>query len=188
MPRGWRAMSEARPATTFAVRPASWEDDRDDCMMIRRRVFVEEQGVPEPEEMDEWDPVCRHALAFTAEGSLVGTGRLAPSGKIGRIAVLPQYRGSGAGTAIVMHLVNQATELGLPEVYLHAQADSVGFYERLGFRAEGPTFDEVGIPHRRMRGGKSQNDGRQAGIQRIEEHPLDARGVPGGSGRAGHPR
>jgi predicted GNAT family N-acyltransferase len=149
-------------------------------MGIRRRVFVEEQGVPESEEMDEWDPLCRHALVFTAAGSLVGTGRLAPSGKIGRIAVLPQYRGTGAGSAVVLHLVNQATELGLPEVYLHAQADSVGFYDRLGFRAEGPIFDEVGIPHRRMRRGITQNDEQRAGVQRVEEHPLNARGVPGG--------
>jgi predicted GNAT family N-acyltransferase len=175
-------MSEGPAAVTFTVRPASWQHDRDELMAVRVRVFVEEQGIPESEEMDEADPGCRHALAYSAGGDLAGTGRLAPSGKIGRIAVLPRYRHAGVGSAVVLHLVNQATELGLPQVYLHAQADSVGFYERLGFRAEGPIFDEVGIPHRRMRRGTMQEDGRQAGIQRIEEHPLDARGIPGGSG------
>jgi len=175
-------MSEAAPAAAISVRSATWQDDREDCMTVRRRVFVEEQGIPESEEMDEWDPVCRHALVFTAAGDLVGTGRLAPSGKIGRIAVLPQYRRAGVGSAVVVHLVNQATELGLRQVYLHAQADSVGFYERLGFRAEGPIFDEVGIPHRCMRRGTIQEDGSKAGLQRIEDHPLDARGVPGRGG------
>jgi predicted GNAT family N-acyltransferase len=162
------------------VLPATWQDDQHQLMSVRRRVFVEEQGIPESEEMDELDPSCRHALAFAAGGELAGTGRLAPSGKIGRIAVLPIYRHRGIGAAIVVHLVNQATELGLPQVYLHAQADSVGFYERLGFRAEGPIFDEVGIPHRRMRRGTTQDDGSKAGLQRIEDHPLDARGIQGG--------
>jgi predicted GNAT family N-acyltransferase len=151
-------------------------------MLVRCRVFVEEQGIPESEEMDHADPHCRHALACVAGGGIAGTGRLSPTGKIGRISVLPGYRGLGIGSAIVVHLVNQATELGLPQVYLHAQADSVGFYERLGFRAEGPIFDEVGIPHRRMCRGSTQKDGLQAGLQRIEEHPLDARGIPGGRG------
>lgn len=164
------------------VQAATWQDDREQLVSVRRRVFVEEQGIPESEELDEMDPGCRHALAFTATGDLAGTGRLAPSGKIGRIAVLSCYRRGGIGAAIVTHLVNQATELGLPQVYLHAQADSVGFYERLGFRAEGPVFDEVGIPHRRMRRGTTQENGRKAGFQRVEEHPLDARGIPGGGG------
>jgi predicted GNAT family N-acyltransferase len=168
-------MSELRSAASITVHPASWQDRREDLMSVRLRVFVHEQGIPESEEMDEADPACRHALAFAAGGELAGTGRLAPSGQIGRIAVLPRYRGGGIGAAIVLHLVNQATELGLPQVYLHAQADSVGFYERLGFRAEGPTFDEVGIPHRLMRRGTTKENGRQAGLQRIEEHPLDAR-------------
>jgi predicted GNAT family N-acyltransferase len=168
-------MSEAPPAASITVRTATWQDDRDELMFVRRRVFIEEQGIPESEEMDEADPGCRHALAYAADGELAGTGRLAPGGKIGRIAVLPQYRRAGVGSAIVVHLVNQATELGLAQVYLHAQADSVDFYGRLGFRAEGPLFDEVGIPHRCMRRGAVQKDGQQAGRDRDEEHPHDAR-------------
>jgi predicted GNAT family N-acyltransferase len=175
-------MSEPRAAAPVKVLAATWQDDQQQLMSVRRRVFVEEQGIPESEEMDDMDPSCRHALAYTNSGDLAGTGRLSPSGKIGRIAVLPACRRQGIGASIVVHLVNQATELGLPQVYLHAQADSVGFYERLGFLAEGPVFDEVGIPHRRMRRGTTHQDGRQSGIQRVEDHPLDARGIPGGGG------
>ncbi len=167
-------MSERPAPAQVQVLAATWLEDQDQLMSVRRRVFVEEQGIPESEEMDDMDPACRHALAYSATGDLAGTGRLAPSGKIGRIAVLPGYRRAGIGAAIVVHLVNQATELGLRQVYLHAQADSVGFYERLGFRAEGPVFDEVGIPHRRMRRGTTHEDGRQDGFQRVAEHSLDA--------------
>ena len=167
-------MSEGAPAARVTVRPATWQDDRGDLMLVRRAVFVVEQRIPESEEIDDSDPVCRHALAIAADGTVIGTGRLAPSGKIGRIAVLPAHRRQGIGAAVVRHLVNQATELGLGEVYLHAQADSVDFYGRLGFRAEGPIFDEVGIPHRRMRCGIGRTSGNQAGRHGHEEHPHDA--------------
>ena len=161
--------------------PATWQHDRDELMLVRRAVFVIEQGIAESEEIDEYDPLCRHVVV-RIDGRTVGTGRLAPSGKIGRIAVLPDHRGRGIGQAVVAHLVNQATELGLAQVYLHAQADSVGFYERLGFKGEGPVFDEVGIPHRRMRRGIEPQDGIAPGRQRNAEHPHDARGVSGDGG------
>jgi predicted GNAT family N-acyltransferase len=73
------------------------------------------------------------------------------------------------------HLVNQATESGFTSVYLHAQAVAAGFYERLGFRAVGPVFDEVGIPHVRMSLGIKRKDGHEAGRHGHEEHPLVAR-------------
>jgi len=168
-------MSDGPSAVSFAIVPASWQADRASIELVRRRVFIEEQGIPEAEEWDAADPTCRHALAVAGKRDVVGTGRLEPTGKIGRVAVLPQFRGAGVGGAIMGHLVNQATELGLTQVYLHAQATAIGFYERLGFRAEGPEFDEVGIPHRRMRQGIEQRDGQQAGRNGDSEHSHDAR-------------
>jgi predicted GNAT family N-acyltransferase len=157
------------------LRPASWREDRVAIERVRRRVFIEEQGVPEAEEWDAADPRAWHVLAETAKRDAVGTGRLEPTGKIGRVAVLPQYRGTGVGGAIVGYLVNQATELGFTRVYLHAQAAATGFYERLGFRADGPVFDEVGIPHVRMNLGIERNDEQQAGRHGHEEHSLLSR-------------
>jgi predicted GNAT family N-acyltransferase len=157
------------------LRPATWADDRNALQAVRRSVFIEEQAIPESEEWDDVDPVARHVLALTANRDAVGTGRLEPTGKIGRVAVLPQYRGSGVGSLIMGHLVNQATESGFTSVYLHAQAAAAGFYERLGFRAVGPVFDEVGIPHLRMSLGIKRKDGHEAGRHGHEEHPLDAR-------------
>jgi predicted GNAT family N-acyltransferase len=157
------------------LHPATWADDRDALQAVRRRVFIEEQAIPESEEWDDVDPVARHVLALTANRDAVGTGRLEPTGKIGRVAVLQQYRGSGVGSLIMGHLVNQATESGFTSVYLHAQAVAAGFYERLGFRAVGPVFDEVGIPHVRMSLGIKRKDGHEAGRHGHEEHPLVAR-------------
>jgi predicted GNAT family N-acyltransferase len=167
-------MSDRPDGNALELVEALWDRDRPALETVRRRVFIEEQGVPEAEEWDAADPVSRHVLAIAGKRDVVGTGRLEPTGKIGRVAVLPQYRGTGVGSALVGHLVNQATELGLTQVYLHAQATAVGFYERLGFRAEGPEFDEVGIPHRRMRRGIGREHEHESGRGGQPEHPDDA--------------
>jgi predicted GNAT family N-acyltransferase len=157
----------------IALTEASWQRDRALMERVRRAVFIEEQRVPEQEEWDDRDAVSRHVVALDAKRDAVGTGRLDPTGKIGRVAVLPQYRGSGVGADIVRHLVELAERLGLTEVHLNAQVDALGFYERLGFRAEGPEFGEVGIPHRRMRRRVGKADEQRSGQGRHDQHPVE---------------
>jgi predicted GNAT family N-acyltransferase len=67
------------------------------------------------------------------------------------MAVLRPWRGIGVGSAILRALIVAASELGIDEVYLHAQNRAVPFYDRFGFEAEGDEFMEAGIPHRLMR-------------------------------------
>jgi predicted GNAT family N-acyltransferase len=165
----------AVPRGSVLLVPATWQRDVERLKLVRRQVFVEEQSVPEAEEWDAADPTARHVLAVVDGRQPVGTGRLESCGKIGRVAVLREWRGSGIGAGIVRHLVNQATESGVESVYLHAQTAAAGFYRRLGFRAEGPEFDEVGIPHVRMLLGIERRDGNETGRHQHEEHPLDAR-------------
>ena len=116
---------------------------------VRRTVFVVEQGIPEHLEWDEHDATSVHALAVL-DGHAVGCGRLLPDGHIGRMAVLPQMRGRGVGAALLEALVGEAQRRGMGTLQLHAQLHAAGFYARAGFVAEGPVFDEVGIPHQRM--------------------------------------
>lgn len=144
--------------SSIAVLPASWQHDRERLQSVRRRVFIEEQGVKEEEEWDSVDPVSWHVLAIHENRDAVGTGRLEPDGKIGRVAVLSHFRGRGVGEAIMHCLVNHATDSGLEAIYLHAQTAAAGFYRRLGFRTDGSVFDEVGIPHVRMRMGVGRSD------------------------------
>jgi len=164
-------MTDTHAGTT--LEPARWQHDRPRIERVRRAVFIKEQGIPEHEEWDDSDPVCWHVLAVGPNRDVVGTGRLDPAGKIGRVAVLPQYRGTGVGAAIVSHLVRLAGKQGLAQVYLNAQTSALGFYERLGFRADGPEFDEVGIPHRRMRQRIGKTDEQQAGRDGNTEHPVE---------------
>lgn len=127
-----------------------WGTDRPALQKVRRAVFIVEQRVPESEEWDDDDPVSVHVLA-TLNREPVGTGRLNPAGKIGRIAVLAGMRDRGIGSAILRLLLREAHHRGLREPYLHAQLQAVPFYEKFGFRREGEVFDEAGIPHVRMK-------------------------------------
>jgi predicted GNAT family N-acyltransferase len=113
-------------------------------------VFVHEQNVPADLEWDGLDAGCLHALVEDADGTAIGTGRLAPDGKIGRMAVLAAHRGRGIGAAVLAHLIDAACAAGMPRVYLYSQVHALGFYARFGFVAEGPEFFEADIPHRAM--------------------------------------
>ncbi|MBM5811771.1 MAG: GNAT family N-acetyltransferase [Gammaproteobacteria bacterium] len=128
----------------------TWGTDRPELQHLRREVFVLEQGVPEELEWDDTDPVSVHVLA-TVNREPVGTGRLSPTGKIGRMAVKAGLRGRGVGSTILKLLLQEACRRSLHEVWLHAQLSAVSFYEKHGFRCEGEVFDEAGIPHRRMK-------------------------------------
>lgn len=165
------------PTRDYVAEPATWANDRVHIEHVRRTVFIEEQRIAERDEWDQVDPVAAHVLVFTravgAKRDAVGTGRLEPTGKIGRVAVLPQYRGSGAGVAVMRRLMDLAAARGFTEVYLNAQRSAAGFYERLGFRVDGPEFDEVGIPHVRMRRAVGKRDGQSAGPVGDAQHPLE---------------
>lgn len=121
-----------------------------DLRRVREAVFVREQGVPLEIELDALDPACTHVLARAADGAPIGTGRLAPTGKIGRMAVLPGWRGRGVGRALLRTLVDRAAAAGLGEVHLHAQVDAEPFYAAEGFLPVGDRFEEAGIVHQAM--------------------------------------
>ena len=114
---------------------------------IRRTVFIEEQQIPGDLEWDGLDGVCRHVLAFSGSGTVVGTGRLQSDGRIGRMAVLPAWRGRGAGSAILDKLTELAHRDGRRRVTLHAQLAVAGFYRKAGFIETGAVFMEAAIAH-----------------------------------------
>ena len=142
----------ARSALASGVRvsEASWATQGEALGAIRRKVFVEEQNVSEEEEWDGEDETSRHFLAEDATGAAIGTARLLPTGQIGRMAVLPHWRGLGIGAALLAAAVRAAREADYPSIFLHAQTHALGFYERAGFVPSGRVFVEADIEHRRM--------------------------------------
>jgi predicted GNAT family N-acyltransferase len=127
--------------------------DMDRAYAIRRRVFIEEQHVPEEIELDADDARAFHALATVGKDA-IGCGRMLDHGdgevKIGRMAVLPEFRGTGVGRDILRFLMYSARARGLHKAVLHAQLTAEGFYLKEGFTPIGDVFDEAGIAHRKM--------------------------------------
>jgi predicted GNAT family N-acyltransferase len=136
--------------TDYGIRLAVWAFDEPKLRMLRHTVFVLEQGVPERIEWDGIDKDCSHAIAEDSAGNVIGCGRLLPDGHIGRLSVLPDWRGRGVGTALLGRLIALATERGHGRVMANAQEHACSFYERNGFISVGDAFSEAGIVHRAM--------------------------------------
>jgi predicted GNAT family N-acyltransferase len=130
----------------FEVQRVSWEEARDTLRAIREQVFILEQGMPPELEIDGQDEAAYHFLG-SLDGVPVACGRLQATGKVSRISVLPVHRGRNFGRKVLDAIIAEAGRLGLPHLYLHAQAHAGGFYRKAGFVASGEVFDEAEIPH-----------------------------------------
>ncbi|MCP4110499.1 MAG: GNAT family N-acetyltransferase [Desulfobacteraceae bacterium] len=127
----------------------SWDEYKDDLFSIRQTVFIEEQNVPEEEEIDEFDPISVHVLAKTGD-QYIGTGRVLPDGHIGRIAVLKDYRSRNIGSEIMLKLIGIAETMDIEQIELSAQVQAMEFYKKRGFCEIGHVYMEAGIEHIRM--------------------------------------
>ena len=132
------------------VRCITFIEAQPEIRAVRDAVFGGEQNVPADINWDGKDEDCLHVVARMEDSRVIGTGRLEEDGKIGRLAVLPEFRGKGIGRSLLVLLIEAALRKGLSHVYLHAQRHALPFYEGLGFEASPGSFDEAGIEHRYM--------------------------------------
>ena len=132
----------------------AWTALEQQAARVRTAVFVQEQGIPADVEWDLADLTALHAVATNGLGQVVGTARLvrqaAPVARVGRMAVTRELRGAGLGQQLLRALEAAAAARGDSEMMLHAQQSAQGFYERMGYAARGPVFEEVGISHVEM--------------------------------------
>lgn len=137
---------------------ATTPEEREDAFDVRNEVFVEEQGVPEDLEWDEWDdrPDTVHFVAYDEDGEAVGAARLRPKedepgvAKVERVAVHEARRGENWGRRLMAAVEDTARDEGYTKVFLHAQAPVEAFYHRLGYETVSDVFEEAGIPHVEM--------------------------------------
>ncbi|GIX30719.1 MAG: hypothetical protein KatS3mg124_1191 [Porticoccaceae bacterium] len=130
------------------VEEVAWGAEQPALRAIREAVFVAEQGFAAAGEFDAADPQARHWLAWV-DGRPAGTVRLVGE-RVGRLAVLPQYRRQGVGSALLRAAIAAAKGAGLTRLVLHAQLPAVDFYRRFGFEPRGEPFPEDGVPHQAM--------------------------------------
>lgn len=132
------------------IKITSFSESENEIRSLRDAIFGIEQGVPRDLDWDGEDSYCAHVLAKDSDGNVIGTGRIRSDGRIGRLAVLESRRGNGVGGKILEALIREAHARRLSHVYLHAQSQTVSFYEKRGFYMEGSEFFEAGIPHVKM--------------------------------------
>ena len=137
------------------------ERELKDALNVRRRVFIQEQSVPESIErdgFDQWKPGrcdVLHVVGYLGEEP-VAAGRVVLQmpgydyPKIGRIAVLPSLRGQGFGVKVMNCIHDLSAGHGIQVVTLSAQCHALAFYESLGYRPVGETYLEADIEHQMM--------------------------------------
>ena len=119
---------------------------------LRRRVLAEPLGLQLADVRFAFEPQSLRRWA-RAPGRLVGCvlfHREGESGRLYQMAVEPTLHRHGVGRALVERLHDELRASGVRTVWLNARGPVVGFYERLGYAAEGAPFVEIGIEHRRM--------------------------------------
>jgi len=122
---------------------------------IREEVFVVEQKVPKEEEFDEFEVISRHFVVLDEHGNPIGAARWRRTEKgvkLERFVVKMNKRGQGIGQALVAAVLEDISR-SAPNgsyLYMHAQLDAVGLYEKFGFKKVGEIFDECNILHYKM--------------------------------------
>lgn len=157
----------------FRVDPVDYRGDFDALRTVRETVFVNEQSVPRELELDSIDSQCAHVIARDDLGRPIGTGRLMPDGRIGRMAVLGEWRNRGVGGVMLQRLLEIARTRGLESVHLHAQIDAQHFYARHGFDVCGAQFIEANIQHvpmgRKLSPAESQGEANSSTLRAVRD-------------------
>jgi predicted GNAT family N-acyltransferase len=149
--------------TRFSYQPVTWGAAADALCHIRREVFIQEQQISPELEWEHADKAAQHFLLSVkhAPDNAIGCARILRETHasrvyfhIGRVAVLANQRGGGAGTWFMRKLLawcqQQPDYRHCQQVFLHAQYDVIPFYQRLNFTPHGDIFMDAGIRHRAM--------------------------------------
>ena len=125
--------------------------DLSEVQSIRMRVFVDEQGFPADEEMDQYDARAVHALLYDDDHNPAATGRLYIDDdgywRIGRVAVLKEKRGAQLGDLVMRMLLDKALGVGAKRFRISAQRQAEGFYALYGFTPCGAEYMDHHVPH-----------------------------------------
>ena len=119
-----------------------------EILKARFNVFVCEQNICYLDE-DDIDYLAFH-LSLRRKGRAIAYARLYPTQEktiwqLGRLLTLE--RNQGFGRYLILQAKEEAKRHGALTLRLHAQIQTVSFYEKLGFQTVGDIFSEADIPH-----------------------------------------
>ena len=132
---------------------ATSERELKEAFEVRKKVFVEEQGISEHLELDGHDSEALHTVVKDGK-RVIGTARVlfltTNQAKLERMAILKPFRRQGVGRGIISFLNEELRNRQIVQIVLHAQYPVVAFYKSCGFVESGSPFFEAGIKHIKM--------------------------------------
>jgi predicted GNAT family N-acyltransferase len=128
------------------IKQVIWQKAESDLRAIRTPVFIEEQFVTHEFEWDEIDANAVHLLA-TFDNQPIACLRIIHYQKIGRMAVIKQWRGKGLGASLLREAIDICKKQGSKSICLSAQTHAINFYLKAGFKQTSDEYTDVDIPH-----------------------------------------
>jgi predicted GNAT family N-acyltransferase len=133
---------------SFTIEELTWDSPRQVLLKaVREMVFIAEQHVPLYIEWDEYDQDAIHLLALDYAGQAIGCARILKKGRIGRMAVMPDWRGIGLGLALLDEAIKICKSLGMQTVAISSQTHAIKFYEKAGFIVTSEAYIDANIWH-----------------------------------------
>ncbi|MGX7052393.1 GNAT family N-acetyltransferase [Leuconostoc palmae] len=128
----------------------------DDALYIRKTVFVEEQGVPLSEELDDLGNAMQFQyLVAYINNKPATTARVIEEESgvwhIQRVATLPEMRHRSLGRQMMRYIEELSPTYHIHTLRLGAQLQAENFYRQLDFTPYGSSFLEAGIMHINMK-------------------------------------
>ncbi|MBD2802203.1 GNAT family N-acetyltransferase [Xenorhabdus sp. M] len=120
------------------------------AFLIRQQVFTDEQGFVAEIDIDEYDDIALHVVIYDGDKP-IGVLRAVPQDnntlKVGRVAILKNYRGQGIGRKIMEFIDEYGRKNRISTIVLSSQCHAQPFYESLGYRTQGEVYLEDGAEH-----------------------------------------
>lgn len=121
----------------YAVMRAEAEWQRAGAYSVRIQGMNRQHHIALRDEFDEHDREGTRYIVLLDDGYPVATCRFyemdADSVTLGRVVVLPEYRGQGLGSRVVAEAEQWIADLGYARVVIDSRLEAVGFYEKIGY-------------------------------------------------------
>ena len=128
------------------ISQVSWLQAENHLRAVRTPVFVEEQAVAADFEWDALDLNAAHLLMMQNKQAIACL-RIIDYHKIGRMAVLKEWRGMGLGAALLLEAIKICKTHGSKSIHLSAQTHAIEFYRKAGFKVTSLEYCDVDIVH-----------------------------------------
>ena len=142
-------IAEIRELPDFSVIRATETWQQAGAYYVRIQAMAKKHHISLRQEFDGHDGPDTKYIVVTDDDFPIATARMYPLDErrmmIGRVVVLPEYRGQGIGTMVVSECEAWADELGYTKTVVESRENKVGFYEEMfyevcGEAVEGETF------------------------------------------------